>query len=146
MAGSVNKIIIVGNLGKDPETRTFQDGGKVVTFSVAMSEAWNDRQSGERKERVEWANVSVWNDALQEVATNYLKKGSKVYLEGKLETRKWTDKDGVDRYSTDVALRPFSSVLVFLDKKDDSDPSPDRPAAAPAQTRRGTRREPAGRS
>jgi single-strand DNA-binding protein len=143
MAGSVNKMIIVGNLGKDPETRTFQDGGKVVTFSVAMSESWNDRQSGERKERVEWANVSVWNDALQEVATNYLRKGSKVYLEGKLETRKWTDKDGVDRYSTEVALRPFGSTLVLLDRKDDSEPSSDRPAASPAQTRRrSARREP----
>jgi len=143
MAGSVNKMIIVGNLGKEPETRTFQDGGKVVTFSVAMSEAWNDRQSGERKERTEWANVSIWNEALQEVATNYLRKGSKVYIEGKLETRKWTDRDGVERYSTDVALRPFGSALVLLDSKNDSEPAADRPAASPAQTRRRTtRREP----
>jgi single-strand DNA-binding protein len=139
MAGSVNKIILVGNLGKNPETRTFPDGGKVVTFSVAMSESWKDQQSGQRKERVEWANVSVWNDALQEISTRYLKKGSKVYLEGKLETRKWTDKEGIERYSTDVALRPFGSTLVLLDKKDDGDAAPSRPTDPPAQTRqRGT--------
>ena len=116
MAGSINKVILVGNLGKDPESRTFQNGGKVVSFSVATSENWKDRNSGERKEKTEWHNVSIFSEGLARVAEQYLKKGSKVYLEGQLETRKWQDQSGNDRYSTDVVLRNFNSAMVLLDK------------------------------
>jgi single-strand DNA-binding protein len=115
VAGSVNKVILVGNLGKDPEARTFQNGGKVVSFSVATSENWKDRASGERKEKTEWHNVSIFSEGLAKVAEQYLKKGSKVYLEGQLETRKWQDQSGNDRYSTDVVLRQFNSSMVLLD-------------------------------
>jgi single-strand DNA-binding protein len=141
MPGSVNKVILVGNLGKDPETRNFQDGGKVVTFSVATSEAWTDKQSGERKEKTQWTNVSIFNDALAEIAERYLKKGAKVYVEGQLETRSW-DKDGSTHYATDVVLRPFNGTLTMLDKA----PAPERPAEPPTQSRRTARREPSGRS
>lgn len=116
MAGSINKVILVGNLGKDPESRTFQNGGKVVSFSVATSENWKDRNTGERKEKTEWHNVSIFSEGLARVAEQYLKKGSKVYLEGQLETRKWQDQSGNDRYSTDVVLRNFNSAMVLLDK------------------------------
>jgi single-strand DNA-binding protein len=115
---SVNKVILVGNLGKDPETRSFQNGGKVVSFSVATSESWNDRSSGERKEKTEWHNVSIFSEGLARVAEQYLRKGSKVYLEGQLETRKWQDQSGNDRYSTDVVLRQFNSAMVLLDSRD----------------------------
>jgi single-strand DNA-binding protein len=115
MAGSVNKVILVGNLGKDPESRTFANGGKVVSFSVATSENWKDKQSGERKEKTEWHNVSIFSEGLARVAEQYLKKGSKVYLEGQLETRKWQDQSGNDRYTTDVVLRQFNSAMVLLD-------------------------------
>lgn len=115
MAGSINKVIIVGNLGKDPESRAFSNGGKVVNFSVATSEAWKDKNSGERKEKTEWHNVSIFNEGLACVAEKYLKKGSKVYIEGALQTRKWQDQSGQDRYSTEVILQGFSSVLVMLD-------------------------------
>ena len=115
MAGSVNKVILVGNLGKDPESRTFQNGGEVVSFSVATSESWKDRGTGERKEKTEWHNVSIFSEGLARVAKSYLKKGSKVYLEGQLETRKWQDQSGNDRYSTDVVLRNFNSSMVLLD-------------------------------
>ena len=115
MAGSVNKVILVGNLGKDPESRTFGNGGKVVSFSVATSENWKDKGSGERKEKTEWHNVSIFSEGLARVAEQYLKKGSKVYLEGQLETRKWQDQSGNDRYSTDVVLRNFNSSMVLLD-------------------------------
>jgi single-strand DNA-binding protein len=118
MAGSINKVILVGNLGKDPESRTFQNGGKVVSFSVATSENWKDKSSGERKEKTEWHNVSIFNEGLARVAEQYLKKGSKVYLEGQLETRKWQDQSGNDRYSTDVVLRNFNSAMVLLDSRD----------------------------
>ena len=118
MAGSINKVILVGNLGKDPESRTFQNGGKVVSFSVATSENWKDRTSGERKEKTEWHNVSIFSEGLARVAEQYLKKGSKVYLEGQLETRKWQDQSGNDRYSTDVVLRNFNSAMVLLDSRD----------------------------
>ncbi len=114
---SVNKVILVGNLGKDPESRSFQNGGKVVSFSVATSESWNDRASGERKEKTEWHNVSIFSEGLARVAEQYLRKGSKVYLEGQLETRKWQDQSGNDRYSTDVVLRQFNSAMVLLDSK-----------------------------
>ena len=116
MAGSVNKVILVGNLGKDPESRSFQNGGKVVSFSVATSENWKDKSSGERKDKTEWHNVSIFSEGLARVAEQYLKKGSKVYLEGQLETRKWQDKDGNDRYTTDVVLRNFNSSMVLLDR------------------------------
>ena len=115
MAGSVNKVILVGNLGKDPESRSFANGGKVVSFSVATSENWKDRSSGERKEKTEWHNVSIFSEGLAGVAERFLKKGSKVYLEGQLETRKWQDQSGNDRYSTDVVLRQFNSSMVLLD-------------------------------
>jgi single-strand DNA-binding protein len=118
VAGSVNKVILVGNLGKDPESRTFQNGGEVVSFSVATSENWKDRNSGDRKEKTEWHNVSIFSEGLARVAKNYLRKGSKVYLEGQLETRKWQDQSGNDRYSTDVVLRQFNSSLVLLDSRE----------------------------
>ena len=118
MAGSVNKVILVGNVGKDPESRSFQNGGKVVSFSVATSENWKDKNSGERKDKTEWHNVSIFSEGLARVAEQYLKKGSKVYLEGQLETRKWQDKDGNDRYTTDVVLRNFNSSMVLLDSRD----------------------------
>ena len=114
---SVNKVILVGNLGKDPESRTFQNGGEVVSFSVATSENWKDRNSGERKEKTEWHHVSIFSEGLARVAKSYLRKGSKVYLEGQLETRKWQDQSGNDRYSTDVVLRQFNSAMVLLDSR-----------------------------
>jgi len=118
VAGSVNKVILVGNLGKDPESRSFANGGEVVSFSVATSENWKDRASGERKEKTEWHNVSIFAEGLARVAKNYLRKGSKVYLEGQLETRKWQDQSGNDRYTTDVVLRNFNSSLVLLDRNE----------------------------
>jgi single-strand DNA-binding protein len=120
VAGSVNKVILVGNLGKDPESRSFQNGGKVVSFSVATSESWKDKSTGDRKDRTEWHNVSIFSEGLARVAEQYLKKGSKVYLEGQLETRKWQDKDGNDRYTTDVVLRNFNSSMVLLDSREGS--------------------------
>jgi single-strand DNA-binding protein len=139
MAGSVNSVTLIGRLGKDPEQRTMADGSKLVTFSMAMSEQWTDRTSGERKERVEWANISTWNEALGEIATKYLKKGAQVYVNGRLETRSW-DADGTTRYSTEVVLRRFNSDLQMLGSV------PDRPAVPPAQSRRAARREPTGRN
>jgi single-strand DNA-binding protein len=118
VAGSVNKVILVGNLGKDPESRTFANGGEVVSFSVATSENWKDRSSGDRKEKTEWHNVSIFSEGLARVAKNYLRKGSKVYLEGQLETRKWQDQSGNDRYTTDVVLRNFNSSMVLLDRNE----------------------------
>lgn len=115
MAGSVNKVILVGNLGRDPESRSFQNGGKVVELRIATSEQWKDRQSGERKERTEWHTVKVFNEGLANVAERYLRKGSKVYIEGALQTRKWQDQDGKDRYSTEIVLQGFNSVLTMLD-------------------------------
>ena len=117
MAGSVNKVILVGNLGKDPEARSFANGGKVVSFSIATSENWRDKASGERKEKTEWHNISIFSEGLAKVAEQYLRKGSKVYLEGQLETRKWQDQSGNDRYSTDVVLRQFNSSMVLLDAR-----------------------------
>jgi len=118
VAGSVNKVILVGNLGKDPESRSFANGGEVVSFSVATSESWKDRSSGDRKEKTEWHNVSIFSEGLAKVAKNYLRKGSKVYLEGQLETRKWQDQSGNDRYTTDVVLRNFNSSMVLLDRNE----------------------------
>ena len=115
MAGSINKVILVGNVGRDPESRSFQNGGKVVSFSVATSESWKDKNSGDRKDKTEWHNVSIFSEGLARVAEQYLKKGSKVYLEGQLETRTYNDKDGVEKKATDVVLRQFNSSLVLLD-------------------------------
>lgn len=111
---SVNKVIIVGNLGSDPEVRTFQNGGKVVNLRIATSETWKDKNSGERQERTEWHSVAIFNEGLAGIAERYLSKGSKVYIEGKLETRKWQDQSGNDRYSTEVVLRPYSGNIVLL--------------------------------
>jgi len=115
MAGSVNKVILVGNLGKDPEVRRMTSGEPVVNLSVATSESWRDKASGERKERTEWHRVVIFNENLAKVAEQYLRKGSKVYLEGQLSTRKWTDKDGAEKYSTEVVLNRFRGELVMLD-------------------------------
>lgn len=119
MAGSVNKVILVGNLGKDPEVRSFQNGGSVCSFSLATSETWRDKSTGERREKTEWHNVAIFSEGLVKVASQYLKKGSKVYVEGQLETRKWQDKEGKDRYTTEVVLRNYSSNLVMLDGRRD---------------------------
>ena len=118
MAGSVNKVIIVGNLGRDPEVRTFQNGGKVVNLNVATSETWRDKASGERKERTEWHRVSILNENLAKIAEQYLKKGSKVYIEGQLETRKWQDQSGAEKYTTEVVLRQFRGELTLLDGRE----------------------------
>ncbi|WBU52156.1 single-stranded DNA-binding protein [Paracoccus sp. SCSIO 75233] len=115
MAGSVNKVILIGNLGQDPEVRTFQNGGKVVNLRIATSEQWKDRNSGERQERTQWHSVAIFAEPLARVAEQYLRKGSKVYIEGQLETRKWQDQSGQDRYSTEVVLRPYRSELTMLD-------------------------------
>jgi single-strand DNA-binding protein len=115
MAGSVNKVILVGNLGKDPEVRSFANGGRVASFSIATSESW--KKDGEKKERTEWHRISVLNDKLVDIVEKYIKKGAKVYIEGQLETRKWTDKDGQDKYTTEVVLRPFKGEITMLDSK-----------------------------
>jgi single-strand DNA-binding protein len=118
MAGSVNKVILVGNLGRDPEVRSFQNGGKVVNLRIATSETWRDKATGERKERTEWHSVAIFNENIGKIAEQYLRKGSKVYVEGQLETRKWQDQSGADRYSTEVVLRPYSGSLTLLDGRD----------------------------
>jgi len=118
MAGSVNKVILIGNLGRDPEVRSFQNGGKVCNLRIATSDTWKDRNTGERREKTEWHSVAIFNENLARLAEQYLRKGSKVYVEGKLETRKWQDQSGQDRYSTEVVLRPFSGELTFLDGRD----------------------------
>ncbi|MHA6299325.1 single-stranded DNA-binding protein [Devosia sp. CAU 1758] len=115
MAGSVNKVILVGNLGNDPEVRNLPSGGKVVNLSVATSERWKDRNSGEQREKTEWHRVVIFSEGLARVAEQYLRKGSKVYLEGQLQTRKWQDQSGADKYSTEVVLQNFNSSMVLLD-------------------------------
>jgi single-strand DNA-binding protein len=115
MAGSVNKVILVGNLGRDPEVRTFQNGGKVCNLRIATSENWKDRNTGERRERTEWHSVAIFQEGLVRVAEQYLRKGSKVYIEGQLQTRKWQDQSGQDRYSTEVVLQGYGGTLVMLD-------------------------------
>lgn len=115
MAGSVNKVILIGNLGRDPEIRTFANGGKAANMRIATSESWRDKATGERKERTEWHSVAVFNDGLVGVIEKFVKKGSKIYIEGQLETRKWTDQNGVERYSTEVVLRPYRGELTLLD-------------------------------
>jgi single-strand DNA-binding protein len=117
MAGSVNKVILVGNLGRDPEIRRTQDGRPIANLSVATSESWRDKNTGERKEKTEWHRVVIFNEGLCKIVEQYLKKGSKVYLEGQLQTRKYTDKDGVEKYSTEVVLQGFNSSLTMLDTR-----------------------------
>ncbi|MFI4999455.1 MAG: single-stranded DNA-binding protein [Reyranellales bacterium] len=117
MAGSVNKVILVGNLGRDPEVRSMQDGRSMVNMSVATSDTWRDRQSGERKERTEWHRVVIFNEKLAEVAQKYVRKGSKVYVEGQLSTRKWTDQSGQERYTTEVVIPRFGGALTMLDSR-----------------------------
>jgi single-strand DNA-binding protein len=155
MAGSVNKVILVGNLGRDPELRSTQDGMRVANFTVATSESWRDRSSGERRERTEWHRVVIFNERLAEIAEKYLKKGAKVYLEGALQTRKWTDQGGQERYTTEIVLQRFRGELTMLDSArgaaggpatdadfDDGygDPSPAR--SAPSTSGRGAARKP----
>ncbi|MDO6732213.1 single-stranded DNA-binding protein [Marinovum sp. 2_MG-2023] len=118
MAGSVNKVILIGNLGRDPEVRNFQNGGKVCNLTVATSENWKDRNTGERRERTEWHRVAIFSEGLVRVAEQYLRKGSKVYIEGQLQTRKWQDQSGQDRYSTEVVLQGFGSTLTMLDGRE----------------------------
>jgi len=117
MAGSVNKVILVGNVGKDPETRTFSNGGKVCNFSLATSESWRDKQSGEKRESTQWHNIAIFNENLVKVVENYVKKGTKLYLEGQIQTRKWQDRDGNDRWTTEVVLQRFRGELVLLDSR-----------------------------
>ncbi|SMF63908.1 single-strand binding protein [Tistlia consotensis] len=121
MAGSVNKVILVGNLGRDPEVRTMQSGGRVCNLALATSENWRDKQTGERREKTEWHRVVIFNDNLVGVAERFLRKGSKIYVEGQLETRKWQDQSGQERYTTEVVLRPFRGELTMLDGRGDGD-------------------------
>ena len=123
MAGSVNKVILIGNLGRDPEVRSLQNGGEVANLSVATSESWRDKESGERREKTEWHRVVIFNENLLKVAKQYLKKGSKVYLEGQLQTRKWTDQSGQERYSTEVVLARYRGELTMLDGRGDGQAS-----------------------
>lgn len=125
---SVNKVILIGSLGRDPETRNFANGGKVCNLRLATSERWKDKQSGERKERTEWHSIAIFDENLCRVAEQFLTKGSKVYIEGQLETRKWQDQGGADRYSTEVVLRPFRSSLTMLDGNVDAQPDRTEPA------------------
>ncbi|AXI42302.1 single-stranded DNA-binding protein [Sulfitobacter sp. SK011] len=118
MAGSVNKVILIGNLGRDPEVRSFQNGGKVCNLRIATSETWKDRNTGERREKTEWHSVAIFQEGLVRIAEQYLKKGSKVYIEGQLQTRKWQDQSGADRYSTEVVLQGFNGTLTMLDGRD----------------------------
>lgn len=119
MAGSLNKACIIGNLGQDPEVRSLPSGGKVVNLSVATSESWKDKNTGERRERTEWHRIVIFSEGLAKVAEQYLKKGAKVYVEGQIQTRKWQDKDGADRYSTEIVLQGFNATLTMLDGRQD---------------------------
>jgi len=132
MAGSVNKVILVGNLGRDPEVRRLTSGDPVVNLSIATSESWRDKASGERKEKTEWHRVVIFNENLAKVAEQYLKKGSKVYLEGQLQTRKYSDKDGSEKYSTEIVLQRFRGELVMLDGRGGDGDRAERPAMAGA--------------
>ena len=136
MAGSVNKVILVGNLGRDPESRSFQNGGKVVNLRIATSESWKDRNSGERKEKTEWHSVAIFNEGLANVAERFLRKGSKVYIEGALTTRKWQDQSGADRYATEVTLQGFNSVLTMLDGSQGGEGTQGHRSAPPASSDR----------
>ena len=147
MAGSVNKVILIGNLGRDPEIRSTNDGTRVANLSVATSESWRDKASGERKERTEWHRVVVFNDKLVEIIEKYLKKGSKVYLEGALQTRKWTDQSGTEKYTTEVVLQKYRGELTMLDGArsaggGEGSFATDEPAATPAAAGRGRAKAP----
>ena len=137
MAGSVNKVILVGNLGADPEVRNLPNGGKVVNLRIATSESWRDKNSGERKERSEWHRVVIFSEGLVKVAEQYLRKGAKVYLEGQIQTRKW-QKDGVDQYSTEIVLQGFNANLTMLDGRSDSAEHREAPASASGVSGAGT--------
>lgn len=132
MAGSVNKIILVGNVGKNPEIRSTQDGREIANITIATSDTWKDKNTGERKEKTEWHRISIFNENLVKVVKNYVKKGAKLYIEGSLQTRKWTDKDGVEKYSTEVVLQNYGGTLTMLDSKKSDDtttsvpPSPNK--------------------
>lgn len=121
MAGSVNKVILVGNLGADPEVRNLPNGGKVVNLSIATSENWKDKNTGERREKTEWHRVVIFSEGLTRVAESYLRKGSKVYIEGQLQTRKWQDQSGADKYSTEIVLQGFNSTMTLLDGRNDAE-------------------------
>jgi len=149
MAGSINKVILVGNLGKDPESRTFQNGGKVVKFPLATSETWKDKTTGERKDKTEWHNVVIYNERLADVAERFLKKGAKIYLEGQIESRKYTDSSGQERYFTEVVLRQFRGELQMLDSRGagggaSEDSGGYEPAGAAAPARAGGARKAGG--
>jgi single-strand DNA-binding protein len=131
MSGSVNKVILLGRCGKDPEVRNLQDGSRVVNLTVATSDRWKDKQTGTLKEKTEWTNVVIWNEKLGEIAEKYLQKGSKVYLEGALQTRKWTDQSGQDRYTTEVVLQRFRGELTLLDPKESGQGTSTAEAYAP---------------
>jgi len=135
MAGSVNKVILVGNLGRDPEVRTTQDGQKIVQLSLATSDTWNDRASGERKERTEWHRVVIFNDRLADVAERFLRKGRKVFVEGALQTRKWTDQSGQDKYTTEVVISRFRGDLTLLDSGASGESGEARGSAGPRAER-----------
>ena len=133
MSGSVNKVVLIGNLGKDPEIRHTQGGKPIANLTVATSESWRDKSSGERKEKTEWHHVVIFSEGLCKVAEQYLKKGSKIYVEGQIQTRKWQDKDGQDKYSTEVVLQGLNSTLVMLDSRAEADSEPAQaPATKPA--------------
>lgn len=132
MAGSINKAIVLGNLGRDPEVRAAQDGSKIVTFSVATTESWKDKVSGERKDKTEWHRIVVFNPNLAEICEKYLHKGSKVYIEGQLQTRKWQDKDGVERYTTEIVLSRFRGELALLDSRSGTIDGDEIPSATEA--------------
>jgi single-strand DNA-binding protein len=133
MSGSVNKVILLGNVGKDPEVRRMTSGDPVVTLSLATSESWKDKSSGERREKSEWHRVVIFNENLAKVAEQYVRKGSKIYIEGSLQTRKWTDKDGAEKYSTEIVLQRFNGALVLLDSKKEAgrEPGEDNSDGAP---------------
>ena len=146
MAGSVNKVIIVGNLGRDPEVRRMQSGDRVANLRIATSESWRDKQSGERREKTEWHSVSVMNDRLAEVCEKYLRKGSKVYVEGQLETRKWQDKEGQERYTTEVVIGRFKGELTILDSRAGEGEHAEAPPAGNAAPAAAKSAPPAGRA
>lgn len=144
MAGSVNKVILVGNLGADPEVRSFANGGKVANLRIATSESWKDKTTGERKERTEWHSVAVHAEGLVGIVERYLKKGSKIFVEGRLETRKWQDQAGNDRYSTEVVIRPYSGTIEMLDTRGSGTPADDVRRAAGAGAPQNQSRQAAG--
>jgi single-strand DNA-binding protein len=141
MAGSVNKVILIGNLGRDPEIRSTQSGNRIANLSIATSESWRDKSTGERKERTEWHRVVIFNDRLVDIAEKYLKKGAKVYLEGALQTRKWTDNSGQERYTTEVVLQQYRGEITMLDSRNGGSgygEAPSEEASEPAQRRTAT--------